>query len=241
MISPRLARRIALAHKWLGLIAGVQLAVWTATGLFFTLFPIAEVRGDRLFVAAEQDILPIETVRLTPAEALAAVVEDRPRSVTLRTLGGQAVYDIRAEIGAFLVSASTGEVLSPISEDQARAIADAAWTGADAPVSMRLLDDPPRESGASGPVWAAQFAGPGRATLYVNAVSGVVGPARTDLWRAYDFFWSLHIMDYRDRESYNHPLILAAAVFALSTVLFGLALLAHRFTRVRPGRQKETG
>jgi hypothetical protein len=40
-------------------------------------------------------------------------------------------------------------------------------------------------------------------------------------------------MDYRSRESFNHPLIVAAAVLALSTSLFGIALLAHRFTRGR--------
>jgi hypothetical protein len=31
MISPRAARFVASIHKWLGLIIGAQLIVWTAT------------------------------------------------------------------------------------------------------------------------------------------------------------------------------------------------------------------
>ena len=38
-------------------------------------------------------------------------------------------------------------------------------------------------------------------------------------------------MDYSDHEAFNTPWILAAAILALSTVLIGVALLLHRFTR----------
>lgn len=231
MMSPRAARRIAIAHKWLGLVVGAQLLVWTATGLFFSLFPISDIRGDRLWSAPEGRPVDLAAVRVSPQDALEAVVEDRPVSVTLRSLADKPVYEIRAEIGSFLVSAETAEVLSPLSEGQARAIASSAWVGADEPLRLEFLEAPPRESGAAGPIWAAHFAGAGHPVLYVNAVSGQPGPVRTDLWRAYDLLWSLHIMDYRSRESFNHPLIIAAAVLALSTSLFGVGLLVHRFTR----------
>ena len=38
-------------------------------------------------------------------------------------------------------------------------------------------------------------------------------------------------MDYADHENYNTPWMVALAVLALSSVLFGVALLVHRFTR----------
>jgi hypothetical protein len=107
----------------------------------------------------------------------------------------------------------------------------AAWAGGGQMEAMTLLDVAPREAGKTGAIWAARFSGPGNRTLYVNAANGDVGPVRTDLWRTYDFLWSLHIMDYETRENFNHPLIVAAAVLALSVVLFGIALLVHRFTR----------
>ena len=92
-----------------------------------------------------------------------------------------------------------------------------------------------------GHVWAAHLAGAGRPILWLRAATGELGPARTELWRTYDFLWSLHIMDYAGRENYHHPLIIAAAILALSTVLFGVALLIHRYTRrvLRPKQEGE--
>ena len=38
-------------------------------------------------------------------------------------------------------------------------------------------------------------------------------------------------MDYANHENANNIWTIALAVFALSTVLFGIVLLVHRFTR----------
>ncbi len=231
MISPRLARRIAQIHKWLGLIVGAQLVVWTATGLFFTSFAMVDIRGEKLVHPASHMHVDMARVKLSSTDALNAVVEDTPTQVILRPLAGQPVYEIRAAIGVYVVSAETGEVMSPISEDLARQVAAEAWAGGGELERMDLIDKAPREAGLPGAVWAARFSGPGHRTLYISAANGEVGPVRTDLWRTYDFLWSLHIMDYAERENFHHPLIIAAAIFALSTVLFGVALLVHRFTR----------
>ena len=60
---------------------------------------------------------------------------------------------------------------------------------------------------------------------------------RSDLWRTYDFLWSLHIMDYRGRESFHHPLLIVAASVGMLTVVSGAALwlvrLARRWQRPR--------
>ncbi len=231
MISPRLARRIASLHKWLGLIVGAQLVIWTATGLFFAVVHITDVRGDDLVRPASQDVVDLSRVQLTSQDALRRVAEDRPYRVILRNLADRPVYEVRADIGVFVVSAETGDLLSPVPEEIARAVAETAWAGGGELTGMELLDAAPREAGVQGRVWAARFSGEGNRTLYINAATGDVGAARTDLWRTYDLLWGLHIMDYRGRENFNHPLIVAAAVLALSVVLLGVALLAHRFTR----------
>lgn len=54
---------------------------------------------------------------------------------------------------------------------------------------------------------------------------------RTDMWRLFGFFWMLHIMDYKERENFNHPLLISAAGLALITVLAGLVLLIVRVRR----------
>ncbi len=234
MISPRTARLVASIHKWLGLIVAIQLVVWTGTGLFMASFHLTDVRGEHL-VHPPGHAAPIdmENVKLTSADALAAVVEDRPQQVILRRLAGYPIYEIRAEIGVYLVSAETGSILSPISETLAREIAAGAWAAEGALQSVDLLEQAPRESGLSGPAWAARFEGQGNPTLYIAASNGQVSAPRTDLWRVYDFFYGLHLMDYVNHENANNVWNIALGVFALSTVLFGIVLLVHRFTRGR--------
>lgn len=231
MISPRLARRIATVHKWLGLIVAFQLVIWTATGLFFAAFHIDDIHGDHLVHPASQvATMNADNLPFTSADALKAVAEDRPIEVILRPIAGEPVYEVRGEIGTFLVSAVTGEVVE-IDEARARAQAQARWIEPDAILSAELKIKPPKESGLTGSAWTIRFKGDGNPTLYVSAVNGKVSAPRTDLWRTYDFLWQLHLMDWGMNENFNTPWILAAAILALSTVLFGIALLAHRFTR----------
>lgn len=239
MISPRLARRVAVAHKWAGLIVGLQVLLWTLSGLVFTAIPFETVVGERLLRPPAEQAVDVARVNITARDALAAVVEDRPWTVTLRMLGDEPVYEIRADIGVFLVSAETGAVMSPISEALARRIAETAWAGGGASLSIERLDVAPREAGALRPVWAVRFAGRGEPVVYVDAASGEVGPARTNAWRIFDFFWALHIMDYSERENFNHPLVIAASFLALSMSVFGVLLVVHRFTRRRAGPQPE--
>ncbi|HPI47823.1 MAG TPA: PepSY domain-containing protein [Hyphomonadaceae bacterium] len=231
MISPRLARRTAQIHKWLGLIVFAQLVVWTSTGLFFVAVHITDVRADNLVHPANH-VVPVDMaqVKVTSADALKAVAEDRPYEVTLKALAGLPVYEIRAEIGTFLVSAETGERIV-IDEALARRIATAAWVNPTPIRAIEELETAPRESTVSGNVWAAHFEGEGDPTLYISAVTGRTSNPRTDLWRTYDFLYGMHLMDYAEHENFNTPWMLAAAILALSTVLFGVALLVHRLTR----------
>jgi len=232
MISPRAARLIATIHKWLGLFVAIQLVIWTGTGLFMASFNLVDVRGEKL-VHPPAHMLPVDLsrVKISSTEALASVAEDRPYTATLKMLGGKPVYEIRADIGGFLVSAEDGSLLSPLSEELASNIATGAWAAEGKLLSVEELDKAPKESGLNGQVWAAHFEGEGHPTLYVSAVSGQVSAPRTDLWRTYDFFYGLHLMDYVNHENANNLWTIALAVLAVSTVLFGIVLLIHRFTR----------
>ena len=228
MISPRIARTVAATHKWLGLVVAAQLVVWTCTGLFMTLFTLPDVRGEHLAHAPEMDM---RRAHHTLLDALKAVAEDRPTSVAMKSVAGEPAWEIRAPIGVFLVSDETLSVMSPIEEDLARKIASTAWMGKGKLTGVSLLEHGPRESGMKGKVWVAHFDGDGGAALYINAVNGDLGPVRTDLWRTYDFFYGLHLMDYQDHETGHHPWTVALAVLAISVTLFGIVLLVHRFTR----------
>ena len=79
----------------------------------------------------------------------------------------------------------------------------------------------------------------------MNANTGLIDARRNDMWRLFDFFWMLHIMDYQEREDFNHPLLIGAAGLALSVVIFGMALLFIRIRRTilsarrSPGRSRQ--
>jgi hypothetical protein len=47
----------------------------------------------------------------------------------------------------------------------------------------------------------------------------------SDIWRFYDFFWMLHIMDYQEYEDSNNLLIITAAILSLAFVMTGMMLL----------------
>lgn len=82
-------------------------------------------------------------------------------------------------------------------------------------------------------MWQVRFDDGRDTTLYVSERNGQVVARRTDIWRLYDFFWMLHIMDYRERVDFNHPLLVAASAVALALAATGIWLL---FYRVRLGR-----
>src|SRR3546814_12442686 len=54
---------------------------------------------------------------------------------------------------------------------------------------------------------------------------------RGDTWRTWDFFWMLHNMDYINRSSFNHPLIIFVAFGALWLSGTGFYLLFKSFSR----------
>ena len=55
-------------HRWLGLIAGVQLLLWTVSGLYFTLIPIETIRGNHLLVDKPDPALLVNTNLISPSD-----------------------------------------------------------------------------------------------------------------------------------------------------------------------------
>ena len=68
------------------------------------------------------------------------------------------------------------------------------------------------------PIWRVDFRDDANSSYYVSGSTGAILERRNDSWRWWDFFWMLHNMDYANRTSFNHPLII--------TVGFALAWLA---------------
>ena len=63
-------------------------------------------------------------------------------------------------------------------------------------------------------MWRVDFDDSRHTTIYVSPQTGKVVGRRNTIWRVYDFFWMLHIMDYSARDNFNNPLVVTAAIVA---------------------------
>ncbi len=226
-------RRLYTLHRWISAAAFLQLSVWTLTGSFFALFPIERIRG--AFVEGAHDApLPASGQLVSPPLAVdlatAAGVMD-PTTIELRARPQGVFYIVRNKERAVRIDARLG-ALSPVSREEAEETARRDQPSH--PRAMRVEnvareDIEYREKPL--PAWRVDLDDAAGTHVYVDATTGEVTARRNALWRTYDFFWSLHIMDYTGRESFHHPLILAAAFLAVLTVASGASLWSLRLLR----------
>ena len=154
--------------------------------------------------------------------------EDGSLTLTLRHFQGNPVYEVKTTSGAALYDAETGEKISPIDEATAREIAERDFDGEGEVIRIALLEKTPHEYRKALPVWRADFDDQRNTRLYISPDTGDVVSRRNDIWRVYDFFWMLHIMDYDEREDFNNPLIKIASAAGLIFAISGLYLLFVR-------------
>ena len=225
MMFKAVIRRI---HLWTGLLLGVQFLLWMASGAVMTWFDIASVRGETSAFLAPPRELRASTYA-SPGGVIAQT--QGATSVELRTFLNTDVYEVRTASGPVLFNAATAERMSPISEDAARAVAERDYLGEGAISVLALLDNPPHEYRGPTPVWRADFDDSWNTRLYISQATGEIVARRNDIWRIYDFFWMLHIMDYVDRENFNNPLVRAASGAGLAFAFSGLVMLFFRNSR----------
>lgn len=220
-------RKAYALHRWLSLAALAQLLVWTSSGLFFAVTPIARVRGEDRVVARPPAPIPWEQVGRLPAEALAGAEE-----ATVRVVDGRTIVVARGPgERRFAVDAATGRAVA-FDAAAAERIARADQAGSPRALAVAEIRTAPLEyRGGEVPAWRVDL-DDGRSTrVYVDAATGAVAARRNGLWRAYDFLWALHIMDYGGHEDFNSVWLVLFAALGLATALSGTALWVLRAAR----------
>jgi hypothetical protein len=227
-LIPRLIPRL---HNILGLLVGGQVLLWIASGFFFTIFPIEQVRGEHLRAAAPAALALPEAGFAPLADVMGAEV----KAVRLKPFLNGAAYETETPEGKALFDAATGAPLSPLSEGLARQVAETGWAGEGALAALTLIDTAPREAGRGHgrAMWRADFDGHDTATFWIDPQTGDIAAVRTGLWRTYDLFWGLHIMDWTNRETFTSWWMKFAAFLSLVLTLAGIWLV---IVRVRRGR-----
>jgi hypothetical protein len=230
-------RLLYALHKWISAAAFVQLAIWTVSGFTFSWIKQESIRStpvERAHAAAMSEAPPVPVARAMEVASEAAGAIDR---VELRGTPSGPFYVLKGSTATVRVDARSG-ALAPVTQQEAEAIARRDQPG-EPPVRATSLvrDAPPVEyrdcepAECALPAYRVTLADRAGTVVYVDAATGDVTARRNDLWRTYDFFWALHIMDYRGREDFNHWLIRGAAVLAMCTVASGIVLLVLRASR----------
>lgn len=223
---------VHIVHRWLGLLLAAQIVIWMTSGVVMSLLPIEHVRGETAASIAAPMELTVQNY-FPPAGVIAE--SDGAHEVTLKTWLGREVYVVKAASGVAMFDADSGEPLSPISETDARRIAEQDFAGEGVVEKVSLLRNPPKEFARPGPVWRADFSDADETRLYISPATGEVLSRRNRVWRFYDFFWMLHIMDYKERENFNNPLIRTFAITGFLFALSGLALVVFHLKSGRYG------
>jgi hypothetical protein len=154
-------------------------------------------------------------------------------------MGSRAVAEVTTANGIKLFDAQTGELIPPVGAAQATAIANAAWKSAAKPVSKasRVTTESP-EYRAALPAWRIAYSDPDATSVFVAVDTGKITAVRTGTWRLYDFFWSLHIMDWKNHENFNTWWLLAFAIGGLVLGIAGTVLLFIRWPLRRKRKAK---
>jgi len=212
-------------HLWLSLLLSLQLLAWFGSGLVMSILPIEQVRGEHLRAAAPQ--LMWQQATISPAQ-----LPLQSGQLSLKQRATLPVYQVDHAGTSHYFNAIDGTALQPLAKAELEQFAVSAYLGGGSLQSANLIDVLPLEArGLKTPVWQVQFADADQTVFYLDPMLGQVLRVRTDNWRLFDFVWMLHIMDYDERDNFNHGLLIASSALALLFTISGLVLLLFTLRR----------
>ena len=240
---------IRRAHRYLGAFIGIQFILWTIGGLYFSWTNLDEIHGDHLRAKSQKEFsLPAGSA--SPDEVVKAVQANfgatRIEKMYFVELLGESFYAVEhvteRRRPTVLASVKDGSLRSPISSIEAGQIAKDALANPSEPIELTYLtaDNVSKHHEYREkplPAWAVRFEN--NISVYLSAETGQVGAIRTDNWRAFDFLWMLHTMDFQGRDNINNYILRGFSVLGLITVLSGFSLffVSSRFFR-RPSARR---
>ncbi len=235
-------RLVRKAHRYLGLIVGIQFLAWTAGGLYFSWTDIEQVRGDN--IRAEKPPLPFPAGSSGSLTPLLDSLRNKTPHFHLKSIQVVSVLDTayyQIQFGeptqkVMLFEVKSLRLKTPLSQQEAIEVARKSLKNPSEISRVEYL------TSANGhheyrekplPAYAITFGKPNYTTVYVAIETGTVQSFRNNVWRVYDFLWMLHTMDYAERDNFNNWLIRIFSLFGVVTIFSGFTLygLTLKFTK----------
>jgi hypothetical protein len=223
-------RVLRIIHKWLGLIVGLQLLLWTVSGLVFAMLDHEDVAGEVSVRALPVAVLEPDVRLVEPAAWLGDYAGVEIVDISLIYQLDRWLYRVRLADRVELRQADDGSRFE-LGGAPIRRLATATYAGTGALRTVSLVATPTLEARGAGPVWQAAFDDAEQTSLYFSAEDGRLVAVRNDAWRRFDFFWMVHTMDYRGRDDFNNPLVILFSTGALWLGISGALLLIRAFGR----------
>jgi len=217
-------------HKWLALLVGWQLFIWSISGLYMTFVDLDIIHGDHLVEMPAPAKISSATIRPIDSQLLQQLAPIR--QIRLKSYFDLWVYEVVGDKTFTLVNAASGQRQKALTQQQVIQRATQIYTGKGAIKSIHQLDTYPSElGGRQKSVWRVNFDDPFNPSLYFDPLSGRLISKRSDLWRVFDALWVLHIMDYWGSNQFEGYLFRIVAILSLCLTLFGAGLLYFRLIK----------
>ena len=186
-------------HRYLSIFVSIQLLLWTVSGIYFAYNKIELVRGEQYRLPKEIEYRIFDRLGLTLIET---------------NKDGEKSYQTYPE----------RESIKPLTKQEALLITSQKTTLN--PLEAILIEDvkPGSEYRGALPAYKVKTDSKDKINVYVGYMTGDISSIRSDSWRIWDLMWSLHIMDYRERDNINNILLKFLSVLALITSLSGITL-----------------
>ena len=185
--------------RYLSIFVSIQLLLWTVSGIYFAYNKIELVRGEQYRLPKDIEYRIFDRLGLTLIET---------------NKDGKKSYQTYPE----------RESIEPLTKQEALLITSQKTTLN--PIEAILIKDvkPGSEYRGSLPAYKVKTDTKDKINVYVGYMTGDISSIRSDSWRIWDLMWSLHIMDYRERDNINNILLKLLSILALITSLSGITL-----------------
>jgi uncharacterized iron-regulated membrane protein len=217
-------------HNILGFVIGVQLLLWTLSGLFFTVFPLEQIHGTTLRAPVNHGVLALGQVEVDASAASEALASHAPvKSAELAMFFGETVWRLEVGKTIYMVSARTGEIISPISLNMAKRVgAEGIKPKAGVPGTPWLMEaNAPREYKGPLPAYVVDYEN-GGIRAYIDANTGDLVTVRSRNWRIFDVMWRIHIMDITGADKVHSWWMRLFSFLSLALAVSGLWLVINR-------------
>lgn len=212
-------------HRKLTLFFGLQLFIWTLTGVYMVWFDIHDVHGEHL--VAEFTPPPVNI-----NYQFADLLNDHPEASNARLVHNTNdwFYLVRINKQQQRLSVATGQLLPQITQQQAVLLAKQYLSKDYSVVNVAFFDQqgPAELASRHLPVWQVTFDHWTQPTFYIGADSALLVTKRSLIWRGFDWMWRFHIGDYDDGENPHNYWLTLLSLGALVTLITGVMLLVLR-------------